>query len=192
MRIFNLFFALVVCLSPFTLFIQGQSSDQIQLTDSIKIPARDKNGCHWVSSSIIKREKPADLAGLFVYGFRGIFGKNTLYTAHYNYPPIISDILLDKTEVIIDSNSSAQNNLQKLQVTVSAIDIQNDVITYGYTVSAGKIIGVGSNVIWDLSGVKPGAYTIDVRVDDGLGCEIKDAKNKFTKEVRVIECSGCK
>lgn len=44
-----------------------------------------------------------------------------------------------------------------------------DVLTYNYTVSGGRIVGSGSNVTWDLSGVRPGTYTITAGVDNGCG-----------------------
>lgn len=44
-----------------------------------------------------------------------------------------------------------------------------DVLTYNYTVSGGRIVGSGANVTWDLSGVRPGTYTITAGVDNGCG-----------------------
>lgn len=44
-----------------------------------------------------------------------------------------------------------------------------DVLTYNYTVSGGRIVGSGANVTWDLSGVRPGTYTITAGADNGCG-----------------------
>lgn len=44
-----------------------------------------------------------------------------------------------------------------------------DVLTYNYTVSGGRIVGTGANVTWDLSGVRPGTYTVTAGVDNGCG-----------------------
>ena len=44
-----------------------------------------------------------------------------------------------------------------------------DVLTYNYTVSGGRIVGTGANVTWDLSGVRPGTYTVTVGADNGCG-----------------------
>jgi hypothetical protein len=193
MKIFSLFLIIIFCVLSSTLFVRGQNSENINLTDSIKIPSKKRNGCYWKSSSIIEREKPSDLAGLIVYGFRGLFGKNDSYTAHYNCPPLINYVLLDRTEVIIDKNIlSAQSNSKNINITVSGTDPENDVFSYIYKVSNGNIIGTGSNVIWNLSGAKPGKHSVTVCLDDGLGCDLKDAKNKLTKEVLVTECSDCK
>lgn len=56
-----------------------------------------------------------------------------------------------------------------VSVTTVARDPDNDVLTYNYTVSGGRIVGQGANVSWDLSGVQPGTYTVTVGVDDGCG-----------------------
>lgn len=56
-----------------------------------------------------------------------------------------------------------------VSVATVAVDPENDVLTYNYTVSGGKIIGTGANVTWDLTGVSTGTYTITAGVDDGAG-----------------------
>lgn len=57
----------------------------------------------------------------------------------------------------------------KVSVNVTAEDPENDVLTYNYKVSAGRILGVGAKVLWDLSGLPPGTYTMTCAVDDGIG-----------------------
>ncbi len=54
-------------------------------------------------------------------------------------------------------------------MTTEAGDPENDVLTYNYTVSGGTIIGQGAKVVWDLTGVEAGTYTITAGVDDGCG-----------------------
>jgi hypothetical protein len=56
-----------------------------------------------------------------------------------------------------------------IKVKTKAADPENDVLTYMYYVSAGKILGTGAEVIWDLTGVPPGTYSITAAVDDGCG-----------------------
>jgi hypothetical protein len=56
-----------------------------------------------------------------------------------------------------------------VNVATNAVDAENDVLDYYYVVSAGRIVGSGSNVQWDLNGVPPGTYTITARVDDSCG-----------------------
>ncbi|MBX3245385.1 MAG: hypothetical protein KF685_13115 [Acidobacteria bacterium] len=58
---------------------------------------------------------------------------------------------------------------KKIEVATTAVDPEGDVLTYKYTVTGGRIIGTGSKVIWDLTGVLPGKYTIIAAVDDGCG-----------------------
>ncbi|MCA1625398.1 MAG: hypothetical protein LC768_12420, partial [Acidobacteria bacterium] len=56
-----------------------------------------------------------------------------------------------------------------VNVTTTAVDPENDVLTYNYTVSGGRIVGQGASVTWDLTGAAPGSYTITAGVDDGCG-----------------------
>lgn len=75
----------------------------------------------------------------------------------------------------------------KISVAVNAVDPENDVLTYEYTVSGGKIIGQGKQVVWDLSDVKPGAYKIEVGANDGCGI----CGSTMTKTIVVRECPHC-
>ena len=63
----------------------------------------------------------------------------------------------------------------------------NEVLTYNYTVSGGRIAGSGSGVNWDLSGVRPGTYTITAAVDNGCGFCGKTQ----TKTIVVEACPDC-
>lgn len=97
---------------------------------------------------------------------------------------------MSKTEIISSES-------QKITVKVIATDSENDIISYKYEVTGGKIIGQGADVIWDLSDVKPAIYKITVCADDGIGCDSKyiankemrkeDLQNKQTREVQVIK-----
>ena len=71
-----------------------------------------------------------------------------------------------------------------VDVNTTAIDPEDDVLTYDYTVSAGKILGTGKNVKWDLTGVAPGSYTITAGVDDGCGLCGKTR----TEQITIAEC----
>ena len=57
---------------------------------------------------------------------------------------------------------------QRANVSVEAIDPDNDVLSYQYSVNGGIIIGSGANVQWEVP-LTPGDYTIKVTVDDGNG-----------------------
>jgi hypothetical protein len=76
-----------------------------------------------------------------------------------NLPPNIIDIRLNPIN----------GDAREFEVTVRAEDPENDVLTYMYKVSRGRIVGSGSKVYWDLGGEKPGTYTITTAADDGVG-----------------------
>ncbi|MFT3746196.1 MAG: hypothetical protein QM785_18135 [Pyrinomonadaceae bacterium] len=85
------------------------------------------------------------------------------------------------------SKSGACNDSKTISVSTKASDPENDVLTYNYTVSGGRIVGTGANVQWDLSSAQVGTYTIVTGVDDGCGvCGKTD-----TKTIRVEECPDC-
>ena len=74
----------------------------------------------------------------------------------------VVDLHLAVTEIEATSNKA-------IPVTTTAVDPENDVLTYNYKVTGGQIRGTGAKVIWDLNGVAAGIYTITVGVDDGAG-----------------------
>jgi hypothetical protein len=74
-----------------------------------------------------------------------------------------------------------------INVSTSASDAENDVLTYNYTVSGGRIVGQGANVQWDLSGAQTGTYTITAGVDDGCGI----CGRTQTRTIRIVECDDC-
>jgi Big-like domain-containing protein len=54
-------------------------------------------------------------------------------------------------------------------VHVDASDPDNDPLTYTYTASGGAVQGTGPDARWSSSGLAPGTYTVNVKVDDGKG-----------------------
>jgi len=84
------------------------------------------------------------------------------------------------------------NDSSSINVATSASDPENDVLTYNYTVSGGRIVGTGANVSWDVGGLAPGTYTITVGVDDGCGLCGKTQTQTITIAecdcVRICEC----
>ncbi|CAN5441919.1 hypothetical protein BH10ACI1_BH10ACI1_34540 [soil metagenome] len=143
-----------------------------------------KGGCPWVAATTIERRKPSDLIGVVTYGFRGLFGKNKILIVDYNCPPTVKNISLSQTEIIsCRTNSNTCSEKQLIEVLTEATDPENDFLTYSYTVTGGKIVGDGAKVVWDLSGVAPGIYTITVGADDGCGI----CGPTMTKTVKIIE-----
>ena len=85
------------------------------------------------------------------------------------------------------SRSGACNDSTSVSVTTTAVDPENDVLTYNYTVSGGRIVGTGASVSWDVSGLAPGTYTITAGVDDGCGLCGKTQ----TQTITIAECADC-
>lgn len=74
----------------------------------------------------------------------------------------VTDLALSHRE--ISATVKAQ-----VEITTTAVDPENDILTYSYTVTGGRIVGSGAKVIWDMTGVRQGSYSITVGVDDGAG-----------------------
>jgi outer membrane protein OmpA-like peptidoglycan-associated protein len=58
---------------------------------------------------------------------------------------------------------------ERTGITCNGSDPDNDPLTYSYTATGGQIVGSGSNVQFDSTGVKPGTYTATCTVNDGRG-----------------------
>ncbi len=112
---------------------------------------------------------------------------------------LFKKILRIKPKPIICPKASVENLiLSEAEITIGKIELiqiytytsnpNNDALTYNYTVSGGKIIGKGEKVIWDLSNVKAGTYTITAAVDDGCGF----CGKTVTKTITIKLCPDCK
>ena len=112
-----------------------------------------------------------------------------------NKPATINSVDMSKTVVkkpckpgFRPAEGESCDDNQTVNVRTSATDPENDVLTYNYTVSGGRIVGQGANVSWDLSDASPGDYTLTVAVDDGCGV----CSDPMTKTVKVEECNCVK
>jgi hypothetical protein len=108
-----------------------------------------------------------------------------------NIPANVTSVTLGETRVTLPCPAGqipaeGQNCSDDMTTTVATIatDAENDVLTYNYTVSGGRIVGQGANVQWDLTGVRPGTYTITAGVDDGCGV----CGQTQTQTIVVEEC----
>lgn len=88
----------------------------------------------------------------------------------------VTELILSRNEITADcpvkDSLETKSNDDYFYINIETkaeSEVPTDVLTYNYTVSGGKIIGTGASVIWDLSGVKPGNYTITAGVDNGCG-----------------------
>lgn len=127
------------------------------------------------------------------YTNESFFGQIKLEDREY-YPesgsPMVESLTLSATEITIgcnnENNSCADSNREILVKTV-ATNQENDVLTYNYTVSGGKVKGNGTEVIWDLTDVEAGTYTITAGVDNGCGI----CSPTKTETVVIKECADC-
>lgn len=104
----------------------------------------------------------------------------------------VDSVTLGNTEVVIPCPEGTrpkegQRCPDGSTVTIASKASSNDptdVLTYSYTVSGGRIVGSGANVTWDLSGVRPGTYTVTVGADNGCGV----CGTSKTETITVREC----
>lgn len=102
----------------------------------------------------------------------------------------IAELVLSKNELTAscptDDSLPAESDDEYFKIVVATKGESSDptdILTYNYTVSGGRIVGSGANVTWDLSGVKPGSYTITTGADNGCGvCGITKTETVIVKE----------
>ena len=58
---------------------------------------------------------------------------------------------------------------ERTGVTCSGSDPDNDPLNYSYTTNGGQVVGSGSNVQFDATGLQPGSYSVKCTVNDGRG-----------------------
>jgi hypothetical protein len=97
---------------------------------------------------------------------------------------MITDLNLDRHELV--AGSSEERDLE-INISTSYADPENDVVTFNYNVTAGKIVGAGAKVRWALSEVEPGVDTITAGVNDGSGILAT-----ITARVEILECATCR
>jgi len=57
----------------------------------------------------------------------------------------------------------------RLDLKVDVADVDEGNLEYRYSVTTGRIIGKGPNVVWEFQDARPGEYVADVRVKDRHG-----------------------
>ncbi len=73
----------------------------------------------------------------------------------------------------------------QVALTSMAKDVNKQPV-YAYTVTGGRVVGEGSQVTWDLSGVWPGFHTATVEVQDS-----KKHRAHSSVIVKIMRCSDC-
>ena len=76
---------------------------------------------------------------------------------------------------------------ERTGVTCSGSDPDNDPLTYSYTTTGGQIVGSGSNVQFDATGLQPGSYSVKCVVNDGRGGTADASGNVEVKEPPQIK-----
>jgi len=85
------------------------------------------------------------------------------------------------------SRSGSCPSTADLQVDLTAIAKDfNKQPLYAYTVAGGRVVGEGSKVTWDLSGLWPGFYTATVEVQDN-----KKHRILSSVIVKIVHCYDC-
>ncbi len=178
----------------------ASSFDGTSSTSTYSIPcAAPSNpaGCQVVNSSTTTSGAPIgfrasqDPHGYYAQVFFG--HRHARSTEILNVPADVTAVALGATTVTIGcqpgfrSRSGACTDNRSVSVAATAVDKENDPLTYNYTVSGGRVVGTGSNVTWDLSGVNPGSYTITTAVDDGCGV----CGKTNTQTITVAACADC-
>ena len=111
-------------------------------------------------------------------------------------PANVTALELSHTEIVLNCPASDEpcSNNKIIKVKTVALKPEGVEQKYVYTISAGKIIGEGSNVEWDLSDAKPGTYVITAGisqpVSDGTRWEVLGQTQ--TKVVTVKESPNYK
>jgi len=103
------------------------------------------------------------------------------------------ELQLSKTSITLPCQPGAQSHTRScplswdLQIPLvsTATGLAKDA-SYSYSVGAGRIVGEGSKVIWDLTGTGPGLYVIKVDVRDS-----KKRQAVSSGTVTISMCADC-
>ncbi|MDQ3490670.1 MAG: hypothetical protein M3449_06350 [Acidobacteriota bacterium] len=175
---------------------EGSFDDNDSFTTSVTIPCLTTvtPGCtSRVVTTTINGVPPGFAPSSDPHGFifQAFAGRRDVRQADIiNIPANVTNLTLSDTEIRLPcppgfrAVSGTCDDSTSVTVTTTAVDVENDVLTYNYTVSGGRIVGTGANVSWDLSGVTPGTYTITSAVDDGCGL----CGQTQTRTITIAEC----
>jgi hypothetical protein len=106
-----------------------------------------------------------------------------------NRPPTIESFTSSVSAVYpcpFADNGSCSSSRPIVELEVKASDLDNDSLTYAYSVTQGALTGIGAFVNWDLSKASFGMQTIGVEVTDQRG-----GKASSIARVNVVLCGSC-
>jgi hypothetical protein len=117
--------------------------------------------------------------------------RNARLVPHINVAPTVNVTSSSATITLAcpagtSSPSCTASATRTIDLTANAVDPDNDVLLYTWSVTGGRLTGEGRGVSWDLSGVNAGTYTATVDVNDGNGHTVNGSTT-----VTVAECTGC-
>lgn len=105
----------------------------------------------------------------------------------------VDNLVLDNEQVFIpcfysfSENAMCSKSDLNVKVNTLSKDAENNSLKYYYTITGGKIIGEGANVIWNFSETRPGKYTITASVGNDYIIKGKSV----TKTIELEECPQC-
>lgn len=109
-----------------------------------------------------------------------------------NVPANVTALDVDDTIVLPcppgTTSTNQCNDSTNLTVRATAVDQENDPMVFKYVVSGGRVVGETNTAQWDVSGLRPGQYTITASVNDG-GCGF--CGQTQTRTITIKECEGC-
>jgi outer membrane protein OmpA-like peptidoglycan-associated protein/opacity protein-like surface antigen len=94
-----------------------------------------------------------------------------------NRPPVMS-CSADRSTVTVG---------QPVMITAIASDPDDDKLTFAWRSNGGRIEGDGASIKFHTTGLAPGSYSINGRVDDGRGGAADCAVNVDVQAVKVVE-----
>lgn len=106
-------------------------------------------------------------------------------------PPIVSSIVTSVSLITRPCPPGTRSetctpSVSEVQLTANATSPHFDAILYTWSVTAGKLKGEGKTIIWDLSGVASGTYTVTVEVG------YFQLKAGRAATVTIADCTDCR
>ena len=122
----------------------------------------------------------------------GSFSTEVSYVIACSLPPVVNSIEMSPSSIVRSCSPGTKSETcattsNEVKVTAYATDTDNNQFLYTWSVTAGRFVGEGRTVTWDLSGVPKGTYTITVEINDGNQHTFSGSAT-----VTVSDCADCK